>query len=109
MKCRSSEIQPVNNVKHFQHAGVLRKYNFSVEIQGVNWANFTTCHGWKTALIKFFYLRAHKKNNLMNKNIIALAICFCTVALLSCEGQKSKPVNLKTQADSVSYSIGVSI
>jgi FKBP-type peptidyl-prolyl cis-trans isomerase FklB len=61
-------------------------------------------------LIKNSYLRAHKKKNLMNKQIIALAICFCTVALLSCEGQKSKSkVNLKTQADSVAYSIGVSI
>jgi FKBP-type peptidyl-prolyl cis-trans isomerase FklB len=46
----------------------------------------------------------------MNKKIIALAICFCTVALLSCEGQKRKSnVNLKTTADSVAYSIGVSI
>ncbi len=46
----------------------------------------------------------------MNKNIIALAICFCTVALLSCEGQKGKSsVSLKSTADSVSYSIGVSI
>src|SRR6188768_1901410 len=46
----------------------------------------------------------------MNKNIIALAICFSTAALVSCEGQKGKSsVSLKTQADSVSYSIGISI
>jgi FKBP-type peptidyl-prolyl cis-trans isomerase FklB len=46
----------------------------------------------------------------MNKNIIALAICFCTVALLSCEGQKGKSnISLKNQSDSVAYSIGVSI
>jgi FKBP-type peptidyl-prolyl cis-trans isomerase FklB len=46
----------------------------------------------------------------MNKKIIALAICFSTAALLSCEGQKGKTsVGLKTTADSVSYSIGVSI
>ena len=46
----------------------------------------------------------------MNKKIIALAVCFCTVALLSCEGQKRKSnVSLKTTADSVAYSIGVSI
>lgn len=46
----------------------------------------------------------------MNKKIFALAICFSTVALLSCEGQKGKTsISLKNTADSVSYSIGVSI
>lgn len=46
----------------------------------------------------------------MNKKIFALAICFSIVTLLSCEGQKGKStVSLKTTADSVSYSIGVSI
>jgi FKBP-type peptidyl-prolyl cis-trans isomerase FklB len=46
----------------------------------------------------------------MNKKILVLAICFSTAALLSCEGQKGKTsVSLKTTADSVSYSIGVSI
>jgi FKBP-type peptidyl-prolyl cis-trans isomerase FklB len=46
----------------------------------------------------------------MNKKIIALAICFSTVALLSCEGQKGKTsVSLKSTSDSVSYSIGISI
>jgi FKBP-type peptidyl-prolyl cis-trans isomerase FklB len=46
----------------------------------------------------------------MNKKIFALAICFSTVTLLSCEGQKGKSsVSLKTSADSVSYSIGASI
>lgn len=46
----------------------------------------------------------------MNKKFFALALSFSITALLSCEGQKGKSsVSLKTNSDSVSYSIGVSI
>ncbi len=46
----------------------------------------------------------------MNKKFFALALCFSITALLSCEGQKGKSsVSLKTNSDSVAYSIGVSI
>jgi FKBP-type peptidyl-prolyl cis-trans isomerase FklB len=46
----------------------------------------------------------------MNHKIITLAICFSLASLLSCEGQKgNSSVTLKSQADSVAYSIGVSI
>jgi FKBP-type peptidyl-prolyl cis-trans isomerase FklB len=46
----------------------------------------------------------------MNKKIFTLAICFSVATLFSCEGQKGKSkVSLKSTADSVSYSIGISI
>ena len=45
----------------------------------------------------------------MNKKVFALAACFIVATLFSCEGQKSKPIALKTTADSVAYAIGISI
>ena len=46
----------------------------------------------------------------MNKKVFALAVCFSSIALFSCEAQKGKSnISLKTNADSVSYSIGASI
>ena len=45
----------------------------------------------------------------MNKKVFALAAAFSIVTLFSCEGQKGKSVSMKTQADSVSYAIGISI
>jgi FKBP-type peptidyl-prolyl cis-trans isomerase FklB len=61
-------------------------------------------------VIKVSIFATSKKQIDMNHKIIALAICFSMAALLSCEGQKGKSsVSLKSQADSVAYSIGVSI
>ncbi len=45
----------------------------------------------------------------MNKKVFALAAAFSIITLFSCEGQKGKSVSMKTQADSVSYAIGISI
>ena len=46
----------------------------------------------------------------MNKKVLALAACFSIATLFSCQGQKGKStVDLKTNADSVAYGIGISI
>jgi len=46
----------------------------------------------------------------MNKKVFALAACFSIATLFSCQGQKGKSAaNLKNNADSVAYAIGISI
>lgn len=45
----------------------------------------------------------------MNKKVSLLACTFLITTMLSCQGQKSKSIALKSQADSVSYAIGMTI
>lgn len=45
----------------------------------------------------------------MNKKVFVLASAFLITTLFSCQGQKSKSVALNSQADSVSYAIGMTI
>lgn len=45
----------------------------------------------------------------MNKKVFVLASAFLITTLFSCQGQKSKSLSLNSQADSVSYAIGMTI